>query len=74
MRFASNDGNHQRPAKRACADEGGWRPTNSQPDGRLCLQWTREDPLFCERGTILALPVDVDLVTRLQQQVKLLFE
>ena len=59
MGLAADDGDHERKAEDAGADEGFGRATDSQPDGERVLQGAGVDTLASERGAVLAGPVDV---------------
>src|SRR5690242_3973004 len=72
--FAADDRNHQRKSKRARPGEGVRSAANSDPDRQRILYCARIDTLPGQRRTVLAGPVDVGVLTDLQEQLKLFCE
>ena len=74
VRLAADDADGERQAEVAGAGEGLGRSSDAEADGQLRLQRPRPDALAGERGTVFALPLDVDLIAELEQEVELLHE
>ena len=72
--FAADDGDHERKAEDAGADEGFGCAAYSQPDGKGVLQGAREDALAGERSTVFAGPVDVVRFAQSEEEVQLFCE
>src|SRR5215204_6880574 len=73
-RFATYDCDHQRESKHSGTDERLWSPTNAHPYRQRVLQGPRVDPLSRQDRPIFAGPMDVLVVTNLQQQIEFLCE
>lgn len=73
-RLASDDSDHQRKAERPGTDERSRRSADSEPDRKAVLDGAWVDALPGERRTETSRPLDVLVVTDLQQQIELLRE
>src|SRR5919112_2397187 len=73
-RFAAYDCDHQGESKKSSTDERFRGSTNTYPYRQRILQGPRVDSLSSQGRPIFARPVDVLIVTNLQQQIEFLCE
>lgn len=72
--LTADDGDHQRQAECAGADERLGGAADADPNGQRVLQRTRIDALAGERGAVAAGPRDVFVGADLQEEIELLGE
>src|SRR5713101_2253409 len=73
-RLTPDDGHHQGKSQRARTRERLWSPAHPQPYRQGILHGPRVDALPRQGGPISARPVDVFVLTDIQEQVELLDE
>jgi hypothetical protein len=74
LRFATDDGDHERQPEHARADERGGSAADPNPYGQRILQRTRVDGLASERRPVLAGPFDVRVLADGKEQIELFGE
>ncbi len=70
MRFSADDGDRQRKSQRAGACKRLWCAADTDPRGQRILDGPRKDALPGQRRAMLAGPVDVGILTNLEEQLK----
>src|ERR1700760_3190038 len=74
LRFAADDGNHERESERAGTRERLRRTPYAQPDGQGILQRPGIDALAGKGRAVLSRPVDMGVFANLEKQVELFCE